>query len=134
MGPDDNKALVRRWLQMGERGFAGDFGEYFTPDYVGHLGGQDPQTLDDLTRLERGFAASFSNISYDIEDLFAVDDKVVLRVTTRATHTGAFHGIDPTGRRVAMTGIVIYRVARRKIAESWGELDFLGLFRRLRAA
>jgi predicted ester cyclase len=134
MGPDDNKALVRRWLQMGEKGFTGDFGEYFTPDYVGHLGGQDPQTLADLIRLERGFAASFSSISYNVEDLFAVDDRVVLRVTTRATHSGVFHGIDPTGRSVAMTGIVIYRVACGRIAESWGELDFLGLFRQLRTA
>ena len=64
MGPDENKALIRRWLQMGERGFSGDFGEFFAPDYVGHLGGQAPQTLDDLVRLERGFAASFANISY----------------------------------------------------------------------
>ena len=133
MGPDENKALIRRWLQMGERGFSGDFGEFFAPDYAGHLGGQAPQTLNDLIRLERGFAASFANISYGVEDLFAFEDKVVLRVTTRATHSGAFQGIEPTGRRIAMTGIVIYRVVGGKIAETWGELDLLGLFRQLRA-
>lgn len=132
MSTDDNQALIRRWLKMGEAGFDGDFGEFFTPDYVGHLGSQEPQTLSDLIRLERAFAASFADISYGVEDLFAVDDKVVLRVTTRATHTGAFHGIDPTQRRIAMTGIVIYRFSDGRIAESWGELDLLGLFRQLR--
>ncbi len=88
---------------------------------------------NDRFKLERAFAQSFSNISYDIEDLLALDDKVVLRVKTRASHTGAFHGIEPTGRHVTFTGIVIYRIVGAKIAESWGELDLMGLFRQLRS-
>jgi predicted ester cyclase len=130
---DDNKALIRGWLRMGEHGFVDDFNEYFTADYTGHLSSEDPQTLNDLVKLERGFAQSFSNISYNVEDLLAVDDRVVLRVTTRASHTGAFHGIEPTGRPVTFTGIVIYRIVGAKIAESWGELDLWGLFRQLRS-
>ncbi len=118
---------------MGEQGFIGDFNEYFTPDYLGHLSGEQPQSLHDLMRLERGFAAAFSNISYNLEDLFAVGDRVVLRVTTRATHTGEFHGVASTDRQVTMTGVVIYRIVDKRIAESWGELDLLGLFRQLRA-
>ncbi len=130
---EDNKAHIRRWLKMGEQGFTGDFSEYFTADYIGHVGGQPPQSRDDLVRLERGFAGSFSDISYEVADLFAVDDKVVLRVATRATHTAAFYGVEATERRVTMTGIVIYRFVGARIAESWGELDFLGLFRQLRS-
>jgi predicted ester cyclase len=130
---DDNKTLIRRWLRMGEQGFAGDFNEYFAPDYRGHLSGQQPQSLNDLKELERGFAAAFSNISYNIEDLLAVEDRVVLRVTTSATHTGEFHGVKPTNRHVTLTGIVIYRIVEGRIAESWGELDLMGLFRQLRS-
>jgi predicted ester cyclase len=133
MTTEDNKAHIRRWLKTGEQGFRGDFSEYFTADYLGHVGGQPPQSLDDLVRLERGFAASFSDITYEVEDLFGVDDKVVLRVVTRATHTAAFYGVEATERRVTMTGIVIYRFVDARIAESWGELDFLGLFRQLRS-
>jgi hypothetical protein len=54
--------------------------------------------------------------------------------TSRGTHQGEFQGIAPTDRRVEFTGIVIYRIAGQKIAESWGELDFLRLMRRLRSA
>ncbi len=129
---ESHKALIRRWLRMGEQGFTGDFHDYFTADYVGHLSGQPPQALDDLVRLEREFAASFSDIRYEIADLFAVDDKVVLRVATHATHRGLFHGVGATGRRITITGIVIYRFVDARVAESWGELDFLGLFRQLR--
>jgi predicted ester cyclase len=133
MAANDNEDLIRRWLRMGEQGFAGDFHQYFTPDYTGHLGGQPTQSLDDLMRLERAFAAAFSRISYTVEDLFSIADKVVLRVTTCATHTGEFHGIAPTQRQVTMSGIVIYKVHAGRICESWGELDLLGLFRQLRA-
>jgi predicted ester cyclase len=70
-------------------------------------------------------------VSREIDDLFSVDDKVVLRITTRATHSGEFHGIAPTGRAITMTGIVIYRFRGGRIAESWGELDFAGLWRQL---
>jgi predicted ester cyclase len=134
MTPEGNKALVRRWLELGDHGFAGDFNEYFTSDYVGHLSARPPQSLDDLMRLERGFAASFANVRREIGDLFAVDDKVVLRVATHATHTGAFHGMEATGRQVTITGIVIYRFVDGRIAESWGEIDLLGLFGQLRDA
>jgi predicted ester cyclase len=87
----------------------------------------------DGTRLERGFAASLSDLSYGVNDLFAVEDRVVLRAAIRAIHTGEFYGVDPTDRRVIFTAIVIYRIFGGKIAESWGELDFLGLFRQLRS-
>jgi predicted ester cyclase len=133
MNTDDNKALIRRWLRMGEQGFTGDFNEYFAPDYRGHLSGQRPHSLDELMKLERGFAAAFANISYTVEDLLAVGDRVALRVTTRAIHAGEFHGVGPTGRQVTLTGIVIYRIVDGRIAESWGELDLMGLFRQLRS-
>ncbi len=133
MNSDDNKALIRRWLRMGEMGFTEDFNDYFAADFVGHLSSQQPQTLDGLVKLERAFAQSFSDISYSVEDLFALEDRVVLRVRTRASHTGAFHGIEPTGRRVTFTGIVIYRIVNSRIRESWGELDLLGLFAQLRS-
>ena len=133
MSTEGNKALIRRWLRMGEQGFSGDFNEFFAPDYCGQLGGEPPQSLDDLMRLERGFAAAFANISYTVEDLLAIDDKVVLRVTTRATHVQEFHGVAPTNRQVTFTGMVIYKINAGRIVESWGELDLMGLFRQLRA-
>jgi predicted ester cyclase len=64
--------------------------------------------------------------------LIAEGDRVVLRTTARATHHGEFEGIPRTGRAVEFTGLVVYRIAGDKIAESWGEIDFLRLIRELR--
>ena len=134
MGPAENTELIRRWLRMADGGFVGDFGAFFTADYAGHLSGRIHMDLAELTRLERGFAAAFSDTSRSIEDLWGAGDQVVLRVSTRARHTGDFNGIAATGRTVLFTGIVIYRFRDGRIAESWGELDFAGLWRQLNTA
>jgi predicted ester cyclase len=130
----ENLDLIRRWLRMADAGFAGDFGEFFTPDYAGHLSGRIHMDVEELKRLERGFAAAFRDVSRAVEDLWGEGDKVVLRVTTRATHCGEFNGIAATGRPVVFAGIVIYRCRDGRIAESWGELDFAGLWRQLSQA
>jgi predicted ester cyclase len=57
----------------------------------------------------------------------------VLRVETQAVHRGEFHGFAPTGKRVTLGGIVIYRIANGRIAESWAELNFGRLIQQLRA-
>ena len=126
-------AFIRRWLAFADAGFAGDFAPFFTPDYAGHLSGRIHMDLGELERLEQGFARSFTAVTRTIEDLFAAGEKVVLRLTTRATHSGEFFGVPASGRRVEFAGIVIYRFRGGRIAESFGELDFAGLRRQLLA-
>ena len=133
MSTDHNIDVIRRFLRMGEQGFHGDFNEYFTPDYLGYLSGQQ-LSLTDLIVFERGFAAAFSNVSYNVDEIFGVGDRVACRITTRAAHTGKFDGIGPTGRQIAIGGIAIYRFVEGRIAESWCELDMLGMFGQLKAA
>jgi predicted ester cyclase len=66
-----------------------------------------------------------------IEDLIAEGDKVVARLTTSGTHQGVFLGLSPTGKRVMVTGIEIFRLAGGKIVEHWNTYDDLGLFQQL---
>lgn len=130
---DANKRLIERWIAFAEAGFRGEFAAFISDDYVGHLGDRD-MNRDELERLERAFAAAFPDTHHTIEDLLAVDDRVVARLTMRGTHRGEFHGIAPTGREVTFTAIVIYRIDAGKVAESWGEIDVLRLIRQLRGA
>lgn len=133
MNIEENKALIRDWLQLADAGFSGDFDRFFAPNYVGHVSGRIHQTLAELKVQERAAAQVFSKATRTVEDLLAVEDKVVLRLSIKATHTGTFQGVPATGRDVVFTGIVIYRIAERRIAESWGEIDFAGLRQQLTA-
>jgi steroid delta-isomerase-like uncharacterized protein len=131
MQPDQNKELIRRWIAFANAGFPRAFDDFIAGDYVGHLPGFPDQDRAELERLERAFVKAFPDTQHSIEDLVAEGDRVVLRVSSRGTHRGAFEGIASTGRRVEFTGIVIYRISGGRIAESWGEIDFARLITQL---
>lgn len=69
---------------------------------------------------------------YEIDDLIAEDDKVVVRWRLLGTHKGDFRGIAPTGRAITLSGIAIYRLERGKLMERWVETNLHSLFGEIR--
>ncbi len=79
------------------------------------------------------FRGAFPRFETTLEDLVAEGDKVVVRHIHRATQTGEFAGIPPTGKAVTVSGIEILRVRDGQIAEFWHMDDFLGLMHQIGA-
>jgi steroid delta-isomerase-like uncharacterized protein len=77
------------------------------------------------------FRTAFPDLVTTVEDMVAEGDRVAVRHTHRATHTGAFQGIPPTGKRIEVTGIEVLRMREGQIAEFWHMDDFLGLMQQL---
>jgi steroid delta-isomerase-like uncharacterized protein len=67
------------------------------------------------------------------EELVAEGDVVVERWTGHGTHRGEFQGIAPTGRQVAVPGVVFYRIKDGKIIEFRGSFDALSMLQQLGA-
>ncbi len=65
---------------------------------------------------------------------FAEGDRVAIRWTATATHTGELMGIPATGKSVSMNGIMIDRWVNGKVAEHWEQLDMMGLMQQLGVA
>jgi len=58
----------------------------------------------------------FPDLHVTVEDIVAENDKVVVRNTWRAT--------DPkSGKTIRFSGIVIWRIAHRQLAERWAYLE-----------
>ena len=132
MHTNQNKELIRRWIEFANAGFIGNFEYFIAPDYVGHLG-DTVMDRSELERFEREYHHAFPDTRHSIDDLIAEYAWVTLRTTARATHREDFQGIARTDRRVEFTAMVIYRIQNGRIAESWGEIDFLRLMRQLRS-
>jgi predicted ester cyclase len=131
---DDNKTIVRRWLEEGwTRGNLAVADELIDPGFVTHgAGGQVvPTGPEGVRQLVSTWRTGFPDGRMIIEDLFAEGDKVVIRMTWVGTHTGEFYGQAATGRQVSVTSIGIDRVAGGKIVEGWGEVDMLGLYQQI---
>ena len=76
--------------------------------------------------------AAVPNARYEVDDLIAEGDRVVVRWRLLGTHEGDFRGIAPTGRAIALKGIAIYRVDGGTLMERWVVSDLYGLLEDLR--
>lgn len=133
MATEENKAIV---LRLVEKGFnANDpavFDELLAADFVNH----DPSqpTAADREGLKQFWAAvchAFPDQHTAVEDLIGEGEKVAKRASWRGTQTAALMGIPPTGNRVTMSMVSIYRVADGKVREIWWCYDNLGLMQQL---
>jgi steroid delta-isomerase-like uncharacterized protein len=104
--------------------------EQVAPDCRSHVGGQ---TLDreGWKGMGQMFYAGFPDGAHEVVDLIAEDDRVAVRGRFEGTHTGDFQGIPPTGRRVALDMVLVYRFAGGRVAEHWGYFDGASLMAQL---
>jgi predicted ester cyclase len=58
---------------------------------------------------------------------------VAARIQVEGTHMGPGLGVPPTGQSVLFSGMLIARMSGGRIAESWNNLDQLGLLRQVGA-
>lgn len=133
MSTEANKALMRRFYEeFWCRGNADAVDELVSPAYVDHqLPSGWPKGPDGLKMLVREWRTGFPDMSETIDDMIAEGDRVVGRFTLTGTHRGPFFGIEPTGRRLEITGIDIVRFEDGRIAEWWYSEDTLGILRQL---
>ena len=86
---------------------------------------------DGIGRLMAQMLIAFPDLRVRIDDLVAEGDLVVCRTTSTGTHRADFLGIRPTGRSIAMSSIVHFRVEGGLIRQAWRVWDALGVLKSL---
>ena len=130
---EENKALV---VKMADEIFnkknVDALGDFMAEDMVDHNpppGGKPGlQGLKDAMRM---FTGAFPDMSFQIEDLIAEEDKVVMRITSTGTHQGDLMGIAATGKKISYGEIHVGWIAGGKIVEHWGIEDQMGMMQQL---
>ena len=120
MSLEENKALVRRWIDVYNTHNLDAFDEFIAPEYYDHTNKVDKEGLRQLFTM--GFTG-FPDWHETIEDIIAEGDKVWIRLSYTGTHTGEFMGVAPTGKKVTMTGVDVYRIENGKLVEYWKVSD-----------
>ena len=102
--------------------------EIFDPGYVDHSAPPGaPGGLGGVAAVFKMFRGGFPDAVQRVDDIFALGDRVVVRLTWEGTHLGDFMGTPATGKKVSVETIGIDRVVDGKVVEGWGQLDMLGL-------
>jgi predicted ester cyclase len=130
----ENEALVRRYVEeVYDQRKLGVVDEIFASNFTLHDpdlpgGARGPEGIK---RIVETFVDAFPDLQVSLDDELSSGEKVVTRWTSRGTHQGELMGIAPTGNRVEVTAVGIWRVAEGKIAEAWLVFDALGMMQQL---
>jgi predicted ester cyclase len=133
----DHKRLILRLHDVWNTGNLDDVETVYAPDFVAHFppSSEFPERrgLDWVRRGILRIREAFPDWHEEVADLIAEGDRVVSRYISRGTHQGTFWQIPPTGRRVEVGEISIFRVAGGKVLEQWCSIDELGRLQQLGA-
>jgi len=135
MSIEENKALVQRYFKD-----APDHpevcDEIFTSTVHWHALylTKNPDFITDPQKEKAAYArhkAIWGGWSESIDEMIAEGDRVMVRWTFRGTHQGNYLGISPTNKPVTFSGVYIFRIKDRRIAEVWNLWDQLGEWQQL---
>jgi predicted ester cyclase len=121
---EENKAIVRRFLEELVKGNLDVIDELLVPDFVDRalMPGQG-STREDFKRTIEEIHKAFSTTSFTVEEQVAEGDTVVTKHIESHVSRGEFAGLPATGKEGTNEGIYIHRLHRGKITEEWSLVD-----------
>ena len=137
MSVAENKISIRRLVDAHNRRDAAAAAACFAPGATNHGRAAGPEGME---QVYRELYLAFPDFHWDLKVLLAEDDwisaKVVMSGTHRGTPTlpvfgGLMHSVAPTGKRVSVENIHIYRMESGLVADHSAVRDDLGMMQQL---
>jgi len=101
--------------------------ELYAANFVGHFPGETFHGREGIRSHVLAHRTAFPDWTEEIEDLIADQDRVVARFRSRGTNLGDFLGNPPTGNRIEISEVAIFKLKHGKIAEQWVYPDILSM-------
>ncbi len=128
---DNIKMYTNVWDEILNKGNIDMIDTHFAPNYVNKTVSSTVNGQAEAKEFFGAFLTGFSDIKFDVDEVFGVDDRIVKRWTFNGTHTGEFSGVPATGKRISVSGVSITRITNGKIAEELDYMDDLGFLQQL---
>jgi predicted ester cyclase len=118
MTVEDNKALVRRLFdEVVNKTDLTALDDMIDPAMV--LTPDLPRGPEGMKAVVTWLHSVFTNLRYTVEDLVADDDKVAVRLSGKGIQVGEYNGYPGTGKPVAYTEMIFFRIVNQKMQEWW---------------
>jgi steroid delta-isomerase-like uncharacterized protein len=134
MTVEENKQLARRFINAWNAGAENSIDALAHPDFevqYTHFG-EPVRGIERFKDILRQTHHSFPDLEIEVEDMVAEGDRVVVWWTYTGTHQQEqVFGAEPTGKRVLVPGITIYRIVDSQVIEERGIVDNMSLMSQL---
>ncbi len=129
---EDNKRVAQQFIdRVFVHGDPAAVDELATEDFTAHTFGSLPPGREPLKAAMARVSEGLAEAEFRVDDVIAEGDRVAVRLTSSATHTGTFMGLPASGRRYSISEIHIFRIRDGQVAEHWHEFDRAALVRQL---
>ncbi|MDX2377654.1 ester cyclase [Microbacterium sp. LRZ72] len=129
---DRNKSLVAQFHQrVWAEGDLSAVDDHFLPEAAIHFTGFEGSAVQTVKDDAARWWGAFEGTETAIQDMIAEGDRVVVRWDTTGTHVSDYGKVAPTGKRIHMSGIDIFRFEDGLIVECWSMWDGLDVFDQL---
>jgi len=97
----------------------------FAPDCVVHITGVPApfHGVGAWKEFMSGILLAFPDLHFTIEDQLVQGDRAAFRWHATGTHTGPLGAAPPTGKSVALDGLILDRLVGGKVQERWEQWD-----------
>jgi steroid delta-isomerase-like uncharacterized protein len=115
----------RIWIEGLNRGDVSAADAAFAPDCVVHITGV-PAPFHGVSQWKEfvtGMLNAFPDLHFTMEDQIIQEDRAAFRWSATGTHTGPLGAAPPTGKPVAIGGLIVDRVVDGKVQERWEQFD-----------
>jgi len=138
MSLEDNKAVVHRFVEELNKQNLGIIDELMEPDFIDKT--IQLQGLKVFKQFYTQLLKGFPDFNGTIEDIIAEGDKVWVRMTSKGTHLGELSinlpsigkiTLAPTGKKITVNAINIWRIINNKFVERETVYDFLNFYNQL---
>ena len=130
---EQNKELIKSLFEIVDSGDVEKMRDYYSSEtvYYSPSGSPNPMSGDEDIELTKMFVEAFPDLSHNIEEIYAVDNKVIVRFMTEGTHVGELEGFPPPGNACKVSSIYIFTIKDGKIVEARADADMLGFYQQL---
>lgn len=123
-----NKQLIRRFYKDVYRDWKMALvDQVVSPQFTSHDWPEGPTGPKAFRDYYSTIRSAVPDARYEVDELIAESDRVVVRWRLLGTHKGDFNGIAASGRSIVLRGIAIYRVEGGALMERWVVSDLHGL-------
>jgi len=133
MSTEENIAIARRFLEEQDRRKGPPPDELCAPDYTARILSLPPMDLAGHAGMAKVFWGAFPDLHQIVEDVFADEEKAAVRYTLAGTHQGELMGLAPTGKQIAVAGMMTFHIVGGKVVESSCIIDEMALMQQIGA-